>query len=105
MVDEERIRELEESDAWDDSDERVELEVSATLDKVIPIRISSETWRELRALARDQRVGPSTLARAWIEQRLAEERKPARGSRPAVAVAAKSELPVDTANLFSEPRS
>ena len=40
------------------------------LDKVIPVRLPSEKWEELRREARELGVGPTTLARMWILEKL-----------------------------------
>ena len=68
------IERIEQGDAWDETDEVVELEVRKPLDKVIPIRLSSEKWEELRKEAHKLGIGPTTLARMWILERL---RRPA----------------------------
>jgi hypothetical protein len=57
------VQKIEEGDAWDETDEVVEIEVKRPLDKVIPVRLPSDTWEELRREARDLGVGPTTLAR------------------------------------------
>jgi hypothetical protein len=73
-------------------DKLIVAEVKKPLDMVVPIRISSEHWRELRAEAAKVGVGPSTLARMWLLERLrqseasappprARARRPARVSR------------------------
>jgi len=67
---EREIRRIEEGEAWDETDEVVEVEVKRPLDKVIPVRLPSDTWEELRREARDLGVGPTTLARMWILEKL-----------------------------------
>ncbi len=57
-------------DAWLDDDEVVDMEVKRPLDKVIPVRLSSDKWAMLRREATQLGVGPSTLARMWILERL-----------------------------------
>jgi hypothetical protein len=64
------IEKIEEGDAWDTSDEVVRLEVKRPLDKVIPVRLSSDKWEQIREEARELGVGPTTLARMWILERL-----------------------------------
>jgi len=64
------IERIEQGDAWDDSDEVVQVEVKKPLDKVIPVRLSAEKWEELRREARELGIGPTTLARMWILERL-----------------------------------
>ncbi|MFA5186776.1 MAG: hypothetical protein WC551_09890 [Patescibacteria group bacterium] len=59
-----------ESDAWDETDEVVKVEVKKPLDKVIPVRLSSDKWEQLRQEARELGVGPTTLVRMWILDRL-----------------------------------
>lgn len=64
------IQRIEQGDAWDDSDEVVKVEVKKPLDKVIPVRLSSDKWEALRKEARELGIGPTTLARMWILDRL-----------------------------------
>ncbi len=56
--------------AWDDAAEVVEVNVKQPLDKVFPVRLSAEKWAALRREAAELGVGPSTLARMWILERL-----------------------------------
>lgn len=71
MIDIEReVQKLEEGEAWEETDEVVEIEVKRPLNKVIPVRLSSEKWEELRREAHDVGVGPTTLARMWILEKL-----------------------------------
>ena len=67
---ERRIKEIEEGDAWRDDDEVVELEVKRPLDKVIPVRLASREWEALHREARELGVGPTTLSRMWILEKL-----------------------------------
>lgn len=64
------ISSIEKGEAWKDTDKVVEIEVNRTLDKVVPVRLSSESWSKLREEARGLGVGPTTLARMWILERL-----------------------------------
>jgi hypothetical protein len=64
------VEEYEAGQTWNDADEVVEVEVKRPLDKVIPIRLSGEKWEALRREARELGIGPSTLARMWILERL-----------------------------------
>jgi hypothetical protein len=64
------VQRLEKGEAWEETDEVVEIEVKRSLDKVIPVRLPSEKWEELRHEARELRVGPTTLARMWILEKL-----------------------------------
>jgi hypothetical protein len=78
------LKKIEEGDAWDETDEVVEIAVKHPLDKVIPIRLPSAQWEALRQEARELGIGPTTLARMWLLERLRQgskaspERKPAR---------------------------
>jgi hypothetical protein len=69
------IQRIEQGDAWDESDEVVQVEVKKPLDKVIPVRLSAEKWEELRTEARELGIGPTTLARMWILERLRQRTK------------------------------
>ncbi len=64
------IEKIEKGEAWDEGDEVVKIEVKTPLDKVIPVRLSSEKWEELRVEAKELGIGPTTLARMWILERL-----------------------------------
>ena len=66
----EAVRRIEHGDAWKNDDEVIELEVKRPLDKVIPVRLSSEKWEQLRHEAGALGIGPTTLARMWILDRL-----------------------------------
>jgi hypothetical protein len=70
-----QIQYIEQGDAWDDTDEVIEVEVKTPLDKVIPVRLSAEKWEEIRKEARELGIGPSTLARMWILERLHQQTK------------------------------
>ncbi|MBN1691607.1 MAG: hypothetical protein JW901_11345 [Dehalococcoidia bacterium] len=70
-----RIKEIDQGDAWDENDEVVRVEVKKPLDKVIPVRLSSDKWEEIRREARELGVGPTTLARMWILERLRQRVK------------------------------
>ena len=69
------IERIEQGDAWDESDEVVQVEVKKPLDKVIPVRLSAEKWEELRKEAGELGIGPTTLARMWILERLRQKTK------------------------------
>ena len=47
----EAVARIEAGDAWEDGDEVVEVEIKRPLDKVIPVRLPSAKWEELRAEA------------------------------------------------------
>ena len=67
---EREAQKLEEGEAWEESDEVVEIEVKRPLNKIIPVRLPSEKWEELRREAHELGVGPTTLARMWILEKL-----------------------------------
>ena len=64
------IIEIEQGNAWDESDQVVQVEIKKPLDKVIPVRLSGDKWEELRREAKELGIGPTTLARMWILERL-----------------------------------
>ena len=69
------IERIEQGDAWDESDEVIHVDVKKPLDKVIPVRLSADKWEELRNEARELGIGPTTLARMWILERLRQRTK------------------------------
>ena len=69
------IEGIEKNDAWNDSDEVVQIEVKKPLDKVIPIRLSADKWEEIRQEARELGVGPTTLVRMWVLDHLRQRVK------------------------------
>ncbi len=69
------IQRIEQGGAWEERDEVVQVEVRKPLDKVIPVRLSAEKWEELRKEARELGIGPTTLARMWILERLRQRTK------------------------------
>ena len=69
------IKDIEQGNTWDESDDVVQLELKKPLDKVIPVRLSGDKWEELRREARELGVGPTTLARMWILERLRQHVK------------------------------
>ena len=70
MVRNSDISKIEEGDAWNEDDEVVELDVKRPLAKVIPVRLPAEVWEQMRREARELGVGPSTLARMWLIEKL-----------------------------------
>jgi 2-iminoacetate synthase ThiH len=70
-----KIQLIDQGDAWDHSDEVAQVQVKKPLDKVIPVRLSSEKWMELRQEAAELGIGPTTLARMWILERLRHRTK------------------------------
>jgi hypothetical protein len=69
------VEKIEQGDAWDESDTVVNVEVKKPLDKVIPVRLPSDKWEQIREEARELGVGPTTLARMWILERLRQRVK------------------------------
>ena len=69
------VESIEQGNAWDKGDKVVQIEVKKPLDKVIPVRLSSDKWEELRKEARELGIGPSTLARMWILEHLRQRVK------------------------------
>jgi hypothetical protein len=69
------VKRIEQGDAWDESDAVVDVEVKKPLDKVIPVRLPSDKWEQIREEARELGVGPTTLARMWILERLRQRVK------------------------------
>jgi len=69
------IKKIEAGNAWDENDEVVQVEVKKPLDKVIPVRLSADKWDELRREARGLGIGPTTLARMWLLERLRQRVK------------------------------
>lgn len=80
MNDEQRaVARIEAGDAWDDEDEVIDVARPSRLDKVVPVRLSSAQWSQLRQVAVELGVGPSTLLRMWMVEKL----KAARATRRA----------------------
>lgn len=67
---EQEIQRIEEGEAWEETDEVVDVEVKRPLDKVLPVRLPSDRWEELQREARVLGVGPTALARIWLLERL-----------------------------------
>ncbi len=59
-------------EAWQETDQVVPVEAKPPLDTVIPVRLSSETWRALRQEAGRLGIGPSTLLRMWVLEKLGQ---------------------------------
>ena len=64
------VEDIERGDAWNESDEVVRVEVKKPLDKVSPVRLPADKWEQIREEARELGIGPTTLARMWILERL-----------------------------------
>ncbi|HEX9975844.1 MAG TPA: hypothetical protein VGA82_01215 [Dehalococcoidales bacterium] len=69
------VEKIEKGDAWEETDEVVQVEVKKPLDKVIPVRLPADKWEQMRQEARELGVGPTTLARMWILERLRQRVK------------------------------
>jgi hypothetical protein len=69
------VERIEKGEAWEASEEVVQLKVKRPLEKVVPIRLQAEHWEELRKIAGELGVGPTTLARMWIIERLHRSQK------------------------------
>ncbi len=69
------VKKIEQENAWDETDEVVHVEVRKPLDKVIPVRLSADKWEQIREEARELGIGPTTLARMWILERLRQRVK------------------------------
>ena len=69
------VGKIEQGDAWEETDEVVPVEVKKPLDKVIPVRLPADKWEQIRQEARDLGIGPTTLARMWILERLRQRVK------------------------------
>ncbi len=67
---EEEAKHYEVTDTWQEDAAEIEVEVKRPLDKVIPIRLSADKWEALRAEAKELGLGPTTLARMWIMEKL-----------------------------------
>ncbi|MCL4541417.1 MAG: hypothetical protein M1396_03620 [Chloroflexi bacterium] len=48
----------------------MDVEIKRLLDTVIPVRLAADTYAELRREARERGVGPSTLIRMWVLEKL-----------------------------------
>lgn len=69
------VERIEQGDAWDEADAVVHVEVKKPLDKVIPVRLPADKWEQIRQEARELGIGPTTLARMWILERLRQRVK------------------------------
>ena len=67
---EREVQKIEEGEAWEETDDVADVEVKRPLDKVVPVRLPSDEWEELRREARELGVGPTALARIWLLERL-----------------------------------
>ena len=69
------VEKIEQGNAWEETDEVVHVELKKPLDKVIPVRLPADKWEEVRQEARELGIGPTTLARMWILERLRQQVK------------------------------
>ena len=69
------VENIEQGNAWLETDEVVQVEVKKPLDKVIPVRLPADKWQQMRDEAKELGVGPTTLARMWILERLRQRVK------------------------------
>lgn len=78
----------EEAEFWDTHDttdyenefKPINVRFAKNLSEGITIRLDPETLKVLRARAHERGIGPSTLARMWILERLREERRSGTGT-------------------------
>jgi len=61
-----------------DAGEVVEAEVKRPLDRVIPIRLPAAKWEMLRREAKEMGIGPTTLARMWLLEKLRDVERAAK---------------------------
>lgn len=73
----EEIQRVEQRDVWEAHDgvSVAQALIGQPLDKVIPVRLSAEKWEELSKEAHELGIGPTTLARIWILDRLRQKAK------------------------------
>ena len=64
------VEKIEQGNAWEETDEVVHVELKKPLDKVIPVRLPADKWEQIRKESKELGVGPTTLARMWILERL-----------------------------------
>ncbi|OGO23844.1 MAG: hypothetical protein A2Z28_00945 [Chloroflexi bacterium RBG_16_51_9] len=69
------VEKIERGNAWKETDEVVPVEVKKPLDKVIPVRLSADKWQQMREEAKELGIGPTTLARMWLLERLRQRVK------------------------------
>ena len=73
---EKEVEKIERSNnAWDETDEVVKTEARKPMDRVIPVRLPADKWEQIRKEARELGIGPSTLTRMWILERLRQKIK------------------------------
>lgn len=65
------------ADYWDES-EPVKVRFARNLSEGITIRLDPDTMRNVREVARERGLGPTTLIRMWVLERLRGIRPPKR---------------------------
>lgn len=85
------LERIEQGEAWDESDKVVPVKVKRPLDKVVPVRLSAADWEKLREEARELGIGPTTLARMWLLERLRGRVLPPQEMAKALNLLLKSE--------------
>ena len=63
------------ADYWDEF-KPVRVQVAKRLSQGITVRLDRETLAELRGRAREKGIGPTTLIRMWVLERLRAESRP-----------------------------
>lgn len=58
---------------FEDETQPVKVRFAKNLSQVVALRLDAESLAVLRALAKDRGIGPTTLARMWILERLKAE--------------------------------
>lgn len=77
----------EEAEFWDTHDttefedefKEVKVRFARPLDHILAVRLEARTLDRLAAIGRKKGIGPSTLARMWIMERLAEQEEAGQG--------------------------
>ncbi|MBI2849594.1 MAG: hypothetical protein HYX80_00950 [Chloroflexi bacterium] len=69
------LEKIEQGEAWQETDEVVQVEVKKPLNMVIPVRLPADKWEQMRQDAKELGIGPTTLARMWILERLRQRVK------------------------------
>jgi hypothetical protein len=72
---EKSVKEVNSGNACDETNKVGHLETKKKLDKVIPVRLPSDKWELMSEQAHKLGIGPTTLARMWILERLRQHTK------------------------------
>ncbi len=70
---------------FEDEFEEVEIKVARPLQHILAVRLDAKTIDRLAVTGRRKGIGPSTLARMWLLERLEQEEKPVARRSPRVA--------------------